>query len=100
MPRTYEHLSLDERRKLDRWFAGEIRVTVIAQRLRRARSTIYRELKRNHFSDQSMPKVVGYFALAAHKMAENRRVSDTKFLRHTSLRHHIVKKIKDSWTPE
>lgn len=100
MSHTYEHLSLDERRKLDRWLAAQISVTVIAEKLRRARSTIYRELKRNHFSDPSMPKVVGYFALAAHKFAENRRAASTNLHRNESLRCDVVKKIKTGWTPE
>ena len=72
MARSYEHLTLDERRKLDRWRDAEVSISEIAQKLGRARSTVYRELKRNHFSEPSMPKVVGYFAMAAHKMAEIR----------------------------
>ncbi len=100
MPRAYAHLSLEERRKLDRWRDAEISITEIAEKLGRARSTVYRELRRNHFSDSSMPKVVGYFAMAAHKMAENRRVFCTKLERHTGLRSHVVKMIKKGWTPE
>ncbi len=100
MSRTYAHLSLDERRKLDRWRDAQISVSEIAEKLGRARSTVYRELKRNHFADPSMPKVVGYFCMAAQKMAENRRRSMTKLQRHPGLRDDVVQKIKAGWTPE
>jgi IS30 family transposase len=33
--------------------------------LGRHRSTIFRELRRNHFQDRDFPKVVGYFAMAS-----------------------------------
>lgn len=100
MARSYEHLTLDERRKLDRWRDAGVSVSEIAEKLGRARSTVYRELKRNHFSEPSMPKVVGYFAMAAHKMAEKRRRFRTKFQRHANLRKDVVQKIKTGWTPE
>ena len=47
-------------------------VMMSERELKRCRSTIFRELKRNHFSDQSMPKCDGYYGAAAHLMAADR----------------------------
>jgi IS30 family transposase len=45
----------------------------MARVLKRCRSTMFRELKRNHFSDESMPKHDGYYGAAAHLMTADRR---------------------------
>ncbi|MDX2483758.1 MAG: helix-turn-helix domain-containing protein, partial [Pseudodonghicola sp.] len=45
MGRRYPHLSLEERRKIAKWRDANILVPEIADRLGRAPSTIYRELK-------------------------------------------------------
>lgn len=47
MKRTYSHIDLDERRKIARWRMAGLSVDVIAEKLGRHRSTIFRELKRN-----------------------------------------------------
>ena len=49
MKRTYSHIDLVERRKIDRWRSAKLSVDVIAEKLGRHRSTIFRELKRNQF---------------------------------------------------
>lgn len=46
MERTYAHIDLDERRKIARWRTAKLSVDVIAEKLGRHRSTIFRELKR------------------------------------------------------
>ena len=46
MGRCYPHMDLEERRKIDKWREGKMPVLEIADRLGRAPSTIYRELKR------------------------------------------------------
>lgn len=48
----YTHLSLDERRELFRLRSAKIPMRVIAQRLNRHPSTLYREIKRNWFHDE------------------------------------------------
>lgn len=55
MGRCYPHLSLEERRKLAKWREAKIQVPEIADRLGRAPSTIYRELKRNYYDDKELP---------------------------------------------
>ena len=45
---------------------ANVPVDEMARVLKRCRSTIFRELKRNHFSDESMPKHDGYYGAAAN----------------------------------
>ncbi|NSY41611.1 helix-turn-helix domain-containing protein, partial [Leisingera sp. ANG59] len=60
MGRNYPHLSLEERRKIAKWREAKMPVPEIADRLGRAASTIYRELKRNFFDDKELPELNGY----------------------------------------
>ena len=53
MGRYYPHLNLEERRKLAKWLEAKIPVKEIADNLRRAPSTIYREIKRNYYRTMS-----------------------------------------------
>lgn len=61
----YTQLSLDERKKIERWRNANVPVTDMARVLKRHRSTILREIRRNHSHDADMPKIRGYFAMAA-----------------------------------
>jgi len=63
--RPYKQLDLEERRKIGTWRAAKVSIDGIAERLGRNRSTIFRELRRNHFTDAEMPEVVGYFGVVA-----------------------------------
>jgi IS30 family transposase len=49
MLQPYRHLDLDERRTIFRLLGAKVPVAVIAARLGRHRSTIHREIHRNHF---------------------------------------------------
>ena len=55
MNRTYSHLDLDERRKIARWRMAGLGIGIIAEKLGRHRSTIFREIKRNMFVDKVVP---------------------------------------------
>jgi IS30 family transposase len=68
MKLPYTHLSLDERRELFRLHSAQIPMRVIAQRLNRHPSTLYREVKRNWFYDQE-PLYRGSFHVAADMQA-------------------------------
>ena len=59
MERTYSQIDMDERRKIARWRTAGISVDVIAEKLGRHRSTIFRELRRNAFTDSQMPELNG-----------------------------------------
>ena len=54
MGRCYPHLNLEERRKLAKWLEAKIPVKEIADNLQRAPSTIYREIRRNTYSDTGL----------------------------------------------
>ena len=60
---TYSHLGIEERRKIERWRAAKISVDMIAEKLGRHRSTIFRELKRNTFEDRELPDLNGYYGM-------------------------------------
>ena len=100
MIKPYKQLSLEERRKIETWRATKVSVDVIAERLGRNRSTIFRDLRRNYFKDVDMPKVVGYFGVVASMKALLRRQKDRKLMRHLELRELVIERIKDGWTPE
>lgn len=100
MRRTYSQLDLDERRKIERWRQAGASVEVIAEKLGRHRSTIFRELRRNRFEDAEMPELGGYFCLTAHGVAKERRSRHRKLMRHPKLRASIIERIKHGWSPE
>lgn len=78
MGAVYTQLSITERRKIERWRHAKVPVDEMVSALERCRSTIFRELKRNFFADESMPKCDGYYGDAAHRMAADRRARDRK----------------------
>jgi transposase, IS30 family len=61
MGAAYSQLSLEERRRIERWRAAKVPVDEMARVLKRCRSTIFRELRRNHFADPCLPKYAGYY---------------------------------------
>lgn len=100
MGRSYMQLSVGERRRIERWRAARVSPTEMARVLGRHRSTIFRELRRNHFVDRDMPKVVGYFAMAAQLQMADRRARQRKLVRFASLRSEVEDRIRSGWTPE
>lgn len=56
MGMRYTLLSVDKRRKIERWRSAKIFPVEMARVLGRYRSTIFRELRRNHFVDRCMPR--------------------------------------------
>ena len=100
MGAVYKQLSITERRRIERWRHAKVPVDEMARVLKRCRSTIFRELKRNHFSDESMPKHDGYYGAAAHLMQADRRARYRKLIKHPELCKRVIERIKDGWTPE
>ena len=47
--RPYSQITLDERRKIERWHAAKLSVDSMAEKPGRNRSTIFRELKCNRY---------------------------------------------------
>jgi len=100
MGTTYKQLSITERRRIERWRHAKVPVDEMARVLNRCRSTIFRELKRNHFSDESMSKHDGYYGAAAQLMTADRRARDRKLIKYPELCKRVIERIKDGWTPE
>lgn len=100
MKLTYSHIDLDERRKIDRWRRAKVSIDVIAEKLGRHRSTIYRELKRNNFRDRDMPDLNGYHCTVANDIADERRRRLCKLMRFSALRNTVVERIQHGWSPE
>nr|WP_276308633.1 helix-turn-helix domain-containing protein [Pseudooceanicola lipolyticus] len=93
-------MSIEERRRIERWRHAKVPVREMARVLQRSKATIYRELKRNFFSDECMPKCDGYYGAAAHFMAADRRARQRKLIRHPVLLHAVIDRLKNGWTPE
>jgi transposase, IS30 family len=100
MERTYSQIDMDERRKIARWRTAGISVDVIAEKLGRHRSTIFRELRRNAFTDSQMPELNGYYCVTANDMARDRRAKLRKLARFSHLRQSVIERIMHGWSPQ
>ena len=100
MGAAYSQLSVDGRNKIERWRHAKVSVEEMARILNRHRSTIFREIRRNHFHDADLPKVRGYFAMAAQIRTVDRRARQRKLIRHPQLCDRIVNHVTEGWTPE
>lgn len=100
MRRTYSQIDMDERRRIARWRAAGLSVTVIAEKLGRHRSTIFRELSRNAFDDVQMPKLSGYYCVTANEMARERRAKLRKLARFAHVRRSVIERIMHGWSPQ
>lgn len=98
MKRTYSQIDMDERRKIARWRTAGTSVNVIAEKLHRHRSTIFRELRRNTFEDREMPDLNGYYCVMANDMARERRAKLRKWFWH--LRQSVIERIMHGWSPQ
>ena len=101
MGAVYTQLSMQERRRIEDWWHAKVPVAEMARILKRHKSTIFREIKRNFWADDAFPKkYAGYFGMAAHQRTQRRRSTKRKLIRYPELRERIVNHLKDGWTPE
>jgi len=93
--RSRRVLSLDEREEISRGIAAGVSLRSIARELRRAPSTVSRELKRNGGHR-------GYRAAAADSQAWDRalRPKACKLATHEELRQLVAAKLQDNWSPQ
>ena len=96
----YCHLKLEERRKLAKWLEAKMPISEIADRLGRDPSTIYRDIKRNRYTDEELPELNGYHALVAQDRYEQRRAIHRKMIVHPELKAAIEDRLKAGWSPE
>ena len=101
MGAVYTQLSLKERRKIESWWHAKVPVREMARVLKRHKSRIFREIKRNFWADDALPKkYAGYFGHAAQLQTDKRRSVQRKLIRHPDLCKTVVQRIKQGWTPE
>jgi IS30 family transposase len=97
---AHTELDLRERRAIEDMVNAKVPVSKIAAEIGRHRSTIYREIKRNFFTDDEMPYLSGYYGMVAQREASKRRARRRKLIRLAALRAHVVTQLKVGWTPE
>ena len=96
----FSHLSSSERRKIERWRQMKLSPDEMARRLGRHRSTIFRELRRNHFPDGEIPKLSGYCCVVAQSYSDGRRTRQRKLVRDPGLCDQVERCLRSGWTPE
>ena len=97
---AHTELSLRERRTIEDMLCARIPVCKIAAEIGRHRATVYREIKRNRFVDEELPKLDGYYGMSAQRTAMNRRRRRCKLVRFADLRQHVIKQLVAGWSPE
>ncbi len=85
----FSHLSLSERRKIERWRQAKLSPDEMARRLGRHRSTIVRELRRNHFHDGEISKPCGSWCVVAQGLSDGGRTRQRKLVRDPGLRDRV-----------
>ena len=95
---TYSHLSLAEREEISIGLSAGKRIVDIAKAIGRDSSTLYREVKRNSPTVNS----VHYRANRAQLRADERKKAshERTRLHNPILRNYVIRKLKDEWTPE
>ncbi len=87
---AHTELGLRERRTIEDMLNAKISVDKIAAEIGRHRSTVFREIKRNKFVDDELPKLNGYYGMTAQRSAVNRRARRRKLVRFVDLRKHVI----------
>ncbi len=75
---AHTELDLRERRAIEDMLNAKVPVSQIAAEIGRHRSSIYREIKRNYFTDEELPHLNGYYGMNAQKYASAPPCSQTQ----------------------
>lgn len=97
---AHTELDLRERRLIEDMLVAKVPVSKIAAEIGRHRSTIYREIKRNSYSDEELPYLDGYYGINAQRYASARRARRRKLIRLPKLRAAVIDRLKEGWSPE
>ena len=90
----YTHLSMKDRCLIATFLSMNAKISTIATRSGRHRSTIYREIKRNKGCERYMPGM-------AHEMAQQRHPGPSNKLQtHAELNKYVLAGLKNGWSPE
>lgn len=96
MGTEYTQLNLEERESLYLYEKEKKPVSWISVEMKRSRSTIYRELRRNTEDSN-----IGYLPDKANEMAVGRKSNqELKVDKYPKLKKHIIAKLKLGWSPE
>lgn len=97
---SYHHFTPDERNELSVLLRASLKQKDIAKILRKHRTSIWRELKRNPSGKEKKK----YNAHKAKQLTKERRIKANfrfrKLENNKWLRHYVIKKIKKYWSPE
>src|SRR6056297_1095712 len=97
---AHNELDLSERRVIEDMLNAKISVSKIAAELGRHRSTVYRDIKRNFYTDGELPNLSGYYCVIAQRTAQGRRARRRKLIRLPGLRTAVITQLKEGWSPE
>lgn len=97
---AHRELNLRERRTIEDMLNAKITVREIAVEIGRHVSTVYREIKRNHYDDKELPELNGYYGMVAQRSATQRRARRRKLVRLDDLRKAVITQLKEGWSPE
>lgn len=95
-----KELVLRERRTIEDMLNAKMSIRMIAAEIGKHRSTVYREIKRNYFTDDEWPDLNGYYGMVAQRSAKERRARRRKLVRLEALRKHVVDRLIAGWSPE
>lgn len=90
----YTHLSMRERCNLTTFLEMGLSMSEIAKRMKRHRSTLYRELSRNHTHHRYRP------GLADQQANKRRPRKSLKLQTDAQLYHYVYDRLKAGWSPE
>ncbi len=90
----YNQISLEERELIYHWLANGISVSEIARRLKRSKSTISREIKRNKTQGDYL------FFQAQCKAQARKRINTNKIPRKSELASFVEGGLRKGWSPE
>ncbi|MEP4199009.1 MAG: helix-turn-helix domain-containing protein [Aliishimia sp.] len=91
MGTVYTQLSMQKHRRIEDWWHAKVPVTEMARALRRHKSTIFREITRNFWADDSLSKkYTGYFGMAAYQCTQRRRSAQRKLIWYPELCQRIL----------
>jgi IS30 family transposase len=100
MKMAHTELDLRERCAIEDMLNAKVSVREIAVEIGRHVSTVYRDIKRNGYTDEELPELNGYYGIVAQKAADQRRARRRKLARLVGLRKAVIKQLKEGWSPE
>lgn len=90
----YTHLSMRERCLLNTFLSMKLKISEIAKRMDRHRSTLYREISRNSYCGVYMP------AIAHEQALERQPKPPNKLDENDELNEYVLNGLKQGWSPE